>query len=240
MIEILQRQNPHLETEVLLSRIMCGEIYVNDEKVVNHKRYFSPDSKIIYRKSSAFVSRGGIKLDHVLDLWKVDVSEKVFIDIGSSTGGFTDCLLKRGAGFVYAVEVGNNILDYKLRTNPKVKTFEKTNVMNLKRSDFSSQPDAAVMDLSFRSIRGAVSHVFKLIRMGWMIALVKPQFEWGNPSEYFRGVIRDNSLISTILDNLAGALKDEGVYVKKKIPSPLKGRKGNTEYFFFLSDTPNE
>ncbi|MCK5154337.1 MAG: TlyA family RNA methyltransferase, partial [Spirochaetales bacterium] len=149
---------------LLYSKIMCGKVLVDGVKNSNpgSKVYVDSSIEIIEKE---FVSRGGLKLKAALDNWDIDVHGKVFIDAGSSTGGFTDCLLGKGADHVYAVDVGYNQLAYSLRTNDRVSVFEKTNIMHL--NEQSPVPAAAVADLSFRSISGAGRHIINLTTEKW-------------------------------------------------------------------------
>jgi 23S rRNA (cytidine1920-2'-O)/16S rRNA (cytidine1409-2'-O)-methyltransferase len=234
LLKLLRRKYKNKTKEQLLAHILCGDVRVNDEKLLNPKEVISEKSVVTIRKSHRFVSRGGDKLDNVLDKWLIDVKGKTIIDAGCSTGGFTDCLLKRGVSLIYAVDVGFNQLDYSLRVHPDVCLMEKMNVLYLRQEMFPQKPQAAVMDLSFRSVRGAAAHLLGMLEEKWLIALIKPQFEWQNPVREFNGVIRDKSHHSHILLSLIEDLALENVYVNRVAASPLKGRKGNNEFFFFL------
>jgi len=211
---------------------------------VNGERVRDPGARIAERgarvsvRRRRFVSRGGEKLDSVLQTWGVEVAGLVFIDAGSSTGGFTDCLLQRGARRVVAVDVGSGLLDYRLRRDARVTVLESTNVIALCRDLLPEQPDAAVADLSFRSLRGAAGRLISLTRARWLIALVKPQFEWTEPIEGFDGVLRDPDQIGGILRALAADLRREGVHLHRVSSSALRGAKGNREFFFLLKDSP--
>jgi 23S rRNA (cytidine1920-2'-O)/16S rRNA (cytidine1409-2'-O)-methyltransferase len=234
LIELLVHKNRDKTREILLAHILCGDVWVDEEKCFNPKALVQEESNIQIKIKRQFVSRGGKKLNSILDNWHIDVKGKTILDAGCSTGGFTDCLLKRGAAFIYAVDVGVNQLDYSLRVNPKVEVMEKVNITQLKQEMFSKEVDAAVMDLSFRSIRGAASHLITLIKEKWIIALIKPQFEWQNPGLEFDGVIREKKHYYPILTSLIAELKQEGVFVTKMALSALKGMKGNNEFFFLL------
>ncbi|MBN1799116.1 MAG: TlyA family rRNA (cytidine-2'-O)-methyltransferase [Spirochaetales bacterium] len=234
LIKLLGTKYKHKTKDEILAHILCGEVRVNNEKCLDPKTIVNADSVFTIEKSRVFVSRGGEKLNNVLNEWSIDVSGKTLIDAGCSTGGFTDCLLKRGASLVYAVDVGFNQLAYSLRESPHVRIMEKTNITHLNKELFPVSPDAAVMDLSFRSVRGAAAHLLRLLKEKWIIALIKPQFEWQNPVDEFNGIIRDKSRYSSILISLLEDLADENAYVTKMAVSALKGRKGNSEFFFFL------
>ena len=234
LLELLAHKNKDKTREVLLAHILCGDVWVDEEKCFNPKSLVKEESNIQIKIRSRFVSRGGKKLNSILDTWHINVKGKTFVDAGCSTGGFTDCLLKRGASFIYAVDVGVNQLGYSLRINPKVKVMEKINVTQLKKEMFSLEPDAAVMDLAFRSVRGAAAYLLSLVKEKWIIALIKPQFEWQNPGEEFDGVIREKNHYYSILTSLIRDLREEQVFVSKIAFSVLKGLKGNSEFFFFL------
>ena len=160
---------------------------------------------------------------------------RVCVDAGSSTGGFTDCLLQRGASKVYAVDVGHNQLDYTIRTDSRVVVMERTNVMDLSHDMFRPPPQYVVADLSFRSLRGAAPVLLELAAGGIMIALAKPQFEWEEPDAGFDGVIREGSIVKGILEKLIGDLAVEGCPVSHLMYCPLPGRKGNAEFLLYFN-----
>ena len=211
---------------------------MNGVRVRNPKLLVRRDAEIEISPTRRFVSRGGEKLDPILTQWNINPEGLVFIDAGSSTGGFTDCLLKRGAILVYAVDVGYNQLDYTLRNDERVRVYERTNIMSLDDASLDPRPDAAVSDLSFRSILGASSRLLRLVSQGWLIGLVKPQFEWRNPEDDFDGVIRRNDVLLRVLSDLVNQLWENGCYVTRIALSPIRGRKGNREFFCLLKQKP--
>lgn len=237
LIELLKLRYPGLEKKELFARILCGEVLVDGEKIKEPKTLISKESTILFHREKKYVSRGGEKLEAVLNAWQVEVKNLRFIDAGASTGGFTDCLLKRGARQVYAVDVGYNRLDYRLRKDERVVVFERTNILSVNRKMFApgALPDAAVADLSFRSIRSVASHLLKIVSQGWLIALVKPQFEWTEPDRSFRGIVDDRAHHYAILSHLIEELWQETAYVAKLAISPIRGRKGNIEFFYYLT-----
>jgi 23S rRNA (cytidine1920-2'-O)/16S rRNA (cytidine1409-2'-O)-methyltransferase len=161
----------------------------------------------------------------------------VCLDAGASTGGFTDCLLSRGALNVHAVDVGYNQLAWKLRSDERVFVHERTNLMDLHPGDLIPEPTFAVADLSFRSLRGAASRLLELTRGGTVLALVKPQYE--NPKEDgFDGVVRTNAARAGVLESLRTDLPKEGVFVRNAAASRVTGRKGNAEIFLLLGREP--
>ena len=208
---------------------------VNGGILKDPKTLIGKDSRVEFCEDR-YVSRGGEKLSHALDRFPVEVGEKVILDVGSSTGGFTHCLLTRGAAGVHAVDVGFNRLSYSLRMDARVYVHERTNVMALRTLE--PTPHGAAADLSFRSIHGAASRILALTGEGWLIALIKPQFEWRNPPPDFDGVVRDSGALREILWGLMKLLLDEGVYLHAALPSPITGRRGNQEFFFLLRNVP--
>jgi 23S rRNA (cytidine1920-2'-O)/16S rRNA (cytidine1409-2'-O)-methyltransferase len=233
LIDLLCRSFPGKTRKELYAHILCGEVYINNEKICDTKRLVQPSSHIDFR-CKKYVSRGGLKLEYALDRWKIDVNEKVYIDAGCSAGGFTDCLLQRGAWCVHAVDVGYNQLDYSLRMNDRVRVWERTNIMDVRAGTLDPVPHAGVCDLSFRSLRGAASHILDLVRTNILIALVKPQFEWKHPDPGFSGVIKEKEVILTVCETLIRDLSLEGVCVSEAVFSPVRGAKGNREIFFLL------
>ena len=235
---LLSEQYPRWGGGEILAHVLCGEVYVDGERVTDINAVVSDNAVAEFRLQHRFVSRGGDKLNAILEEWGLDVRGRVFLDAGASTGGFTDCLLQRGAAFVYCVDVGYNVLDYRLRVDPRTEVLERTNIMDIDGDSFRNRtPDAAVMDLSFRSIRGAAEHLLKMTVQKWAVALVKPQFEWMDPPGTFRGIVHDRKQQSSILKRLRNDLASEGVYVNRAGHSALRGRKGNHEYFFLLEQS---
>jgi len=235
LLRLLEHRYPDLESEELYARILCGEVIVDGGVIRDPKL---PVSSLAELRFSGFrpVSRGGEKLATALDAFPVLVKGKVFIDAGCSTGGFTQCLLERGASCVHAVDVGYNLLDYSLRNDPRVAVHERTNIMDFRDPD--PVPQAAVADLSFRSIGGAAGHILDLTREGWMIALVKPQFEWKDPPPDFSGVVSRPEDRAQILARVAEILSGQGLGILGAVASAVPGRKGNQEYLFLLERRP--
>ncbi|MGA2977277.1 MAG: TlyA family RNA methyltransferase [Spirochaetia bacterium] len=234
LITLLKTRYPTLNEKELFAAILRGDVIVAGEKVVKPGVRVQADASVRMRGRSRYVSRGGEKLAEALDQWSIPCSGLVWIDAGCSTGGFTDCLLQRGAALVYAVDVGDGQLDWRLRGDPRVRPMEGTNIMALSRADLHPLPEGAVADLSFRSLRGAARHILGLTSGGWGIFLVKPQFELRTPTPDFHGVVRDQAVVRAILRDLAARLAEEGVFAEKALSSPIKGRKGNKEFLFFL------
>jgi 23S rRNA (cytidine1920-2'-O)/16S rRNA (cytidine1409-2'-O)-methyltransferase len=234
LIDLLKTLHPEHSEQELRARILRGHVSVRGVKVVKPGTPVEADAPVEMRPAAAFVSRGGEKLAAAIDAWRVDCRGGGWIDAGSSTGGFTDCLLQRGAELVYAVDVGGGQLDWRLRGDRRVRPLERTNIMSLKPADLDPPPGRAVADLSFRSLQGAARHILGLTIEGWGIFLVKPQFELRHPAVDFHGVVRDARTLRGILLDLVIRLGAEGVQVEKGIPSPIAGRKGNREFLFLM------
>lgn len=234
-IQLLRAQNPNMTKDEATSLVLCRNVYVNGELCTDPKQLFKGEAtvEISFPK---YVSRGGFKLEKALSEFNLDVKDLVMLDAGSSTGGFTDCLLQNGAKAVHSVDVGFNLLDFKIRSDSRVVVHEKQNIMTLEKEDLDPRPQAAVADLSFRSINGAASHVLDLVGHTWMVALIKPQFEVPKWQENFFGVVEDPVLMKTTLENIYMNLENDGIGIYQATVSPIKGHKGNTEFLALLKD----
>lgn len=231
LLDLLVALYPDQDRERLFSRVLCGDVQVGASVLRDPKVAVDPDAEVVVSERR-FVGRGGFKLQAALEAWDVPVDGKVFLDAGASTGGFTDALLQRGAALVHAVDVGQGQLDWRLRQDPRVRVREGTNVLALTALD--PRPDAAVADLSFRSLRGAARHLLDLTAEGWLVALIKPQFEWRSPDPGFDGIV-PAPRHAEILDEFRRDLGAEGVVLGRSLPSPVRGRRGNQEYLAWLS-----
>ena len=235
---LLVERFPDKNEGTLYSAIMCGEILINGEKIRDPKRAVPKDSQVEW-KVEKYVGRGGLKLEGALDDLSLDPSGMFCLDAGSSTGGFTDCLLSRGAVGVHAVDVGFNQLAWKLRRDKRVKVYEQTNIMDLSRGSLDPPPVFAVADLSFRSLRGAASKLLELTGGAEVLALVKPQFEQPLEDD-FDGVVRTREARDAVIQSLVEDLLSEGVFVHNAAASRIRGRKGNAEIFLLLLNYPAE
>jgi 23S rRNA (cytidine1920-2'-O)/16S rRNA (cytidine1409-2'-O)-methyltransferase len=216
--------------------IMAGMVEVDKVKVDKPGRSVAASAPV-YVKSNypAYVSRGGLKLDAALKGFSVKVDGRVVLDVGASTGGFTDCLLKHGARKVIAVDVGYGQLDWKLRQDQRVEVLEKTNARYLKPQDLKQPIHGAVIDVSFISLKLVVPPVSNLLtRHAFIVALIKPQFEVGKGKVGKGGVVRDPKLHRQVVDDLSRFFEDLGWTVEGHIPSPLLGPKGNREFLIYL------
>ena len=231
-LKLLQKRFPETEKKQHYALILSGAYQIDGEVVRDPKAPVAGDARIA-RKTRKYVSRGGEKLEHALIHWNINVSGKVFIDAGASTGGFTDCLLQFGAEAVHAVDVGYNQLDYSLRRNPAVYVHERTNIMDL--GPPVPEPAAAVADLSFRSVIGAARHLLCLTKEEWGIILIKPQFEYTRVDSGFSGVLKSRESVERVVKNVLGELEKKRVYTHSICMSPIPGRKGNREFLTLVN-----
>lgn len=212
--------------------IMAGAVFSGDRKIAKAGDLLAEDAPLeVKGKDHPWVSRGGIKLDHGLDHFGFDVSGAVALDVGSSTGGFTDVLLSRGAAKVYAVDVGTNQLAWKLRSHPRVIVHEQTNARDL-TSDIIPEPvDIVVCDASFINLAKVLDRALDLAKAGGkLVALVKPQFEAGRDEVGKGGVVRDEVVHKRVCAKAAEWLKSRGWTVLGIEPSPITGPQGNVEF----------
>jgi len=232
---ILQEKRPDLSRSRIKSEIMAGNVLVNG--IVNDK----PGSLIdhndhldLREPKNPFVSRGGLKLSAALEDLSMQVKGLVALDVGASTGGFTDCLLQNKAKKVYAVDVGYGQLDYKLRQDSRVKVIERFNIRELTLNELDESPDLAVVDVSFISLTKVIPILAKLNILE-ILALVKPQFEVGrSDADKGKGVIRDPFLHQKVLINTVSFSATTGYCLKELVYSRYPGPKGNIEYFMYL------
>jgi len=235
LINLLLSRDSRISKKEFYARILCGEVFVEGQRVRDPQQLVPLSARIDYQPRARYVSRGGEKLAGALQRWKIDVTGLSFLDAGASTGGFTDCLLRHGAARVCSIEVGRNQLDYRLRRDDRVVVLEKTNIMSVHLQNLPFAAEAAVADLSLRSLRGAAPHLLSLVSSGWLIALVKPQYEWAAPPADFDGVVARRTELHSILFALLEDLQAEGAYADKLIVSALPGRRGNREFFCLLT-----
>jgi 23S rRNA (cytidine1920-2'-O)/16S rRNA (cytidine1409-2'-O)-methyltransferase len=235
---LLSRIYPEVDRERLFAAVLCGEIVVNGERLRNPGIPVLQNSDIAWVEER-FVGRGGYKLEGALYRFGINPAGLVCLDAGASTGGFTDCLLSRGAAHVYAVDVGFNQLAWKLRKDPRVTVRERTNLMDIDPSELDPRPVFAVADLSFRSLRGAASKLLAITGGNTALALVKPQFEQPD-EEGFTGIVRTAKARNAVIRALLSDLTSEGVHVLDAAVSSIRGRKGNAEIFLILSAVPAE
>jgi 23S rRNA (cytidine1920-2'-O)/16S rRNA (cytidine1409-2'-O)-methyltransferase len=193
----------------------------------------------LLQPASRYVSRGGDKLSPALDAFEIHVQGSVALDVGCSTGGFTDCLLQRGAQLVYAVDVGYGQFDWRLRQDPRVVLIERTNIRHLSHSAIPHAIEVAVVDVSFISLTLVLPCLMPLLKSpSTIVALVKPQFEVGKGLVGRGGIVRDEALRSGVSDKIGRLAQELGLTVAGTMDSPLHGRKGNREIFMSLRRSP--
>lgn len=219
--------------------IMAGSVFVDEQRVDKAGSQFSPAVAITVRgKIIPYVSRGGLKLEKALNEFNIQAKGKVALDVGASTGGFTDCLLQHGAAQVLAVDVGYGQLDWKLRQDPRVKVFDRVNARYLQLSDLGlnkSIIDLCVIDVSFISLSKILPTVYNLISdQAEVIALIKPQFEASREEVGQGGVVRDESVRQAVIARIINIAQALGFKVRGTIPSPIVGTDGNVEYLSCL------
>ncbi len=213
--------------------IMAGTVYVAGERVDKAGALVKDDAGIVLKgEVLKYVSRGGFKLEAALDAFGVDVSGLTAVDVGSSTGGFTDCLLQRGASKVYAIDAGRGQLDWKLRNDPRVVSMEKFNARYLKPEDIGGGPvGVAVIDVSFISLTKIIPPAAGVLAQGGvLVALIKPQFEVGKGEVGKGGIVRDEAKRKEVVDKITTFVSDIGMDVRGVIQSPITGADGNVEY----------
>ena len=222
--------------------IMSGQVYVNDQKQTKAGAPVTGEEKIEVRgKTLAYVSRGGLKLEKAMKCWPISLKDAVCGDIGASTGGFTDCMLQNGAQKVYAVDVGYNQLDYRLRTDPRVVCMERTNARYLSPEVIAQPLDFASVDVSFISLSLILPALRTLMKEeGQVVCLVKPQFEAGKDKVGKKGVVRDPKVHLEVLEHFLIHAKDAGFTVLDVDFSPIRGPEGNIEYLGWLSAGPGD
>jgi 23S rRNA (cytidine1920-2'-O)/16S rRNA (cytidine1409-2'-O)-methyltransferase len=216
--------------------ILAGKVLV-DGQVSTKAGTTIPDSAVIALKEAdiPFVGRGGVKLAGALDAFQLDVSGLVFLDVGASTGGFTDCLLQRGAARVYAIDVGYGQLDWRLRNDPRVINLERINARHLDTLSLPEAADGAVIDVSFISLSRILPALRAHLQPGArVVALVKPQFEAGPKDVGKSGVVRDENIRRRVIADVQAAARALGFSIEGETPSPITGARGNREQFLLL------
>lgn len=219
--------------------IRAGRVFVNGALVDKPGALISAGAEIELRSRRRFVSRGGLKLEHALQVFAVDVRGKVALDVGASTGGFTDCLLQHGARRVYAVDVGRGQLDWSLRRDERVIVLEGINARYLQPEEIGEPVDLATVDVAFISLRKILPPLGAIVREGGdLIILVKPQFEAGR-GKVKRGVVHDPQVQLEVLEDLRRFIVEAlQLSLVEATFSPLKGPGGNIEFFFHLTNAP--
>lgn len=218
--------------------IMAGNIFVDGQREDKAGTSFDETAEIvIHGQTLKYVSRGGLKLEKAMAEFQLSMEGKVCMDIGASTGGFTDCMLQNGAVKVYAVDVGYGQFAWKLRQDERVVCMEKTNIRYVTPEDIGEQLDFASCDVSFISLKKVLGPAQKLLKTdGTMVCLIKPQFEAGRDKVGKKGVVRDPKTHLEVIESIIQFALETGYTVKNLSYSPIKGPEGNIEYLIFLEN----
>ena len=222
--------------------IMAGEVYVGEQKIDKAGTAVSVDAEIEVRGNACpYVSRGGLKLEKALRDFGVDPTGFVCSDSGASTGGFTDCLLQKGAKKVFAIDVGYGQLAWKIRSDPRVVAMDRTNIRYVTPEDIGEPLDLSVVDVSFISLRTVLPPICKLLKPnGQIVCLIKPQFEAGRDKVGKKGVVRDAKIHEEVLNGFLALTRELNLTLKNLTYSPVKGPEGNIEFLGHLSMLPGE
>lgn len=219
--------------------IMAGQIYIDNQKCDKAGMMVDPEKVSVELRGETlkYVSRGGLKLEKAMKTFPIALEAKVCMDIGASTGGFTDCMLQNGARKVYAVDVGYGQFAWKLRTDPRVVNMERTNIRYVTPEQIGEKLDFASIDVSFISLRLVLPAAKPLLKEnGEIAALIKPQFEAGRSEVGKKGVVKDSKVHFSVIRNIVDFSQDIGFSVEGLAFSPIKGPEGNIEYLMYLKN----
>lgn len=222
--------------------IMEGSVFIGTRRIDKPGDYIDENEDIIVKSNPLnYVSRGGLKLEKSIDIFNLNLEDKVAMDIGASTGGFTDCMLQNGAKKVYAVDVGYGQLDWKIRSDNRVVVMERTNIRNVTLADIGEEMDFISIDVSFISLRLVLPVAKQLLKNnGEIVALVKPQFEAGREKVGKKGIVREKDTHLEVLNNVINFSNEIGLKVISLSFSPITGTTGNIEFLMhFKSDGDN-
>lgn len=223
--------------------IMAGEVFVNGQREDKPGASFPEDCAIEVRAARPFpyVSRGGLKLEKAVREFGLDVQEKYCMDVGASTGGFTDVMLQNGAAHVIAVDVGYGQFDWKLRQDPRVTLLEKTNIRYLEPDVLTERPAFVAVDVSFISLTKVLPPILTLsLEEAEIVCLIKPQFEAGREQVGKKGVVRDPAVHRDVLEKIVSYVSSIGLFPAALTDSPIRGPEGNLEYLLYLQRIPTE
>lgn len=224
--------------QVSRTNIMCGNVIVDGIKITKAGEKVDCDLniEILEQKETIYVSRAGAKLKKAIDVFEINLNNKVCFDIGASTGGFTDCMLREGASKVFAIDVGYGQLDYKLRTDERVVVFERMNVRYADSENFPYKGDFASIDVSFISLEKVLNKVRSFLRDdAHIVALIKPQFEAGKGKVNKKGIVKDKEVHFEVIDKIIRFVRENDFEVLNLTYSPIKGGHGNIEFLVYLS-----
>ena len=239
---LMVRRNLAESREKAKALIMSGIVYVNGQKEDKAGTSFEETVQIEVRGSTLkYVSRGGLKLEKAMNRFGVELAGKVCMDVGASTGGFTDCMLQNGAVKVYAVDVGHGQLAWKLRNDDRVICMEKTNIRYVTPEDIGERIEFASIDVSFISLTKVLGPVKQLLTDdGQVVCLIKPQFEAGREKVGKKGVVREKSVHLEVIEMVSDYARSIGFGILGLEFSPIKGPEGNIEYLLYLQNYPQE
>lgn len=236
-------KNNLLPSSLILPMVMAGEVWIRDKRATSIAQKVDPSEIIEIRslRKTKYVGRGGDKLEAAINAFKIDIIDKICADFGASTGGFTDVLIQNGAKKVYAIETGKNVLDQKLRNNPKVINWEEHSLHDVFISQ-DQEPynelknvELSVVDLSFIPLSHSLPSISALTNNSDIVALLKPHYEAQDPTLLENGVIKNENIREQIVNNFKDWAEKEGYTIKGFIESPLKGGRGNVEYLVYLT-----
>ncbi|MBO5175592.1 MAG: TlyA family RNA methyltransferase [Eubacterium sp.] len=221
--------------------IMTGNVFVNEQREDKAGQKFPVDVYIEIRgKKLKFVSRGGYKLEKALQVFPIDLTDLTCMDVGASTGGFTDCMLQNGAKFVYSIDVGTNQLAWKLRQDERVRSMEKTNIRYVTAEDVGELVDFVSIDVAFISLTKVLEPIWHLMKNeAQMVCLIKPQFEAGREKVGKKGVVRDLAVHKEVMEQVISYAKSLGFLIKALDFSPIRGPEGNIEYLLYIQKMEN-
>lgn len=220
--------------------ILAGAVKVNNNSQLKPGQRISIEADIVVEKPPKYVSRGGLKLEKALIDFDISIHNRIALDVGASTGGFTDCLLQHGADFVYAVDVGYGQLAWKLRKDPRVQVIDKTNIRYIDNHIFAHPIDIAVIDVSFISLQKVLPIILDKLGVPEVVALIKPQFEAGRGFVKKGGIVDDPDIHKDILNNLSGFIQSNLSTIPKRLTfSPIYRDIGNIEYLLWLRKNTN-
>lgn len=239
---LLVKQGLAASREKAKAIIMSGNVFVDGQREDKAGTTFSEDVKIeVKGHTLPYVSRGGLKLEKAMKNFDVSMEGKVCTDVGSSTGGFTDCMLQNGARFVYAIDVGTNQLAWKLRQDERVRSMEKTNIRYVTPEDIGEAVDFVSIDVAFISLTKVLTPVKELMKDGaQMVCLIKPQFEAGREKVGKKGVVRDKKVHEEVIEMVTNHALSLGFIVKGLEHSPIRGPEGNIEYLLYVEKAERE
>ena len=222
--------------------IMTGNVFVNEQREDKAGQKFPVDVYIEIRgKKLKFVSRGGYKLEKALQVFPITLTGLTCMDVGASTGGFTDCMLQNGAKFVYSIDVGTNQLAWKLRQDERVRSMEKTNIRYVTPEDVGELVDFVSIDVAFISLTKVLEPIWHLMKdEAQMVCLIKPQFEAGREKVGKKGVVRDLAVHKEVMEHVISYAKSLGFVIKGLDFSPIRGPEGNIEYLLYIQKMEND